>query len=719
MNKIIILISFVFMISLISSANAQECGSTPFDGCEITQDTTFNPGTYYFPEYGVTIAASDVHLNCNGANLVDNGAWRVLSNVYQDNTIIENCNFDGGMIWISANDNFVFRNNVMKDSNAEALKMFNIDGIIIENNEFVNNMGASNSGSVIISRSENVTFKNNVVAHNNKGLVIANVAYGTVENNNISHNALLGGLHLRDSLGFDIINNTFVNNTEYAGLYVYSSCDLNVFNNTINENNKGMTISIQDHPNLPAGIPSNPIYVTTCVEGLNIENNTFVENKENGIKVERFFDSWNTNFNNLDTVVRYNEFTRTNPDEIITTGVPESAIFLLHNKNNFKINNNTFVDNYLNDIGLYGDNHNVEIFNNNGIGKSTTRGIAASGCSICTGIWNVTNDIYIHHNEFENYLDAITFNGLYAYSIWPGDRGPGNINIYNNNLHNNVNGVSIANSENILVYENNIHNNNYGFHSYGSSDYGNVYFFLNNIYNNNIYNAYQDPFQNPDHELSYLGYGNFWGHSNPPCFVIGIDSNKINWIDDFAYCSPANKNVFAVPITNWGWKFVSFTPFADKTDTEEVMKTAEGKYEIIKYFVNGENKQYDPTSPPFLNTLQDMYPWYGYWMKITSIPQLHNIVVIGDRIEDCHEITLRAGSTPKHWIGYWLDAPKETGAALSSLEGRYEYVRKYENGVWETYIDSLPQFSDLKEMEPGSGYLIKITSDADLDYICE
>jgi len=69
---------FLFLLIAVSLSGfvyAVECGSTPTDGCVVTQYTTFNPGNYYLPN-GITINAKYVTLDCQGATLIGSGSGK-------------------------------------------------------------------------------------------------------------------------------------------------------------------------------------------------------------------------------------------------------------------------------------------------------------------------------------------------------------------------------------------------------------------------------------------------------------------------------------------------------------------------------------------------------------------------------------------------------------------------------------------------------------------
>lgn len=90
-----ILIFNVFVyIPLFTEAGSTECGSVPTDGCVVSQSTTFISGFYDLPN-GISIAVSQVTLDCNGA-ILDGSNGLVNGNgitiIGKNNVLIQNCN---------------------------------------------------------------------------------------------------------------------------------------------------------------------------------------------------------------------------------------------------------------------------------------------------------------------------------------------------------------------------------------------------------------------------------------------------------------------------------------------------------------------------------------------------------------------------------------------------------------------------------------------------
>lgn len=90
MKKLLYLIAFVLCINI---ALAVECGPIPTDGCDVSVDTTFVPGTYNLPS-GIQITANGVDLDCNGAHIIVDGSHGIMLRSI-DGATIKNCEIEG------------------------------------------------------------------------------------------------------------------------------------------------------------------------------------------------------------------------------------------------------------------------------------------------------------------------------------------------------------------------------------------------------------------------------------------------------------------------------------------------------------------------------------------------------------------------------------------------------------------------------------------------
>ncbi len=111
---------------------------------------------------------------------------------------------------------------------------------------------------------------------------------------------------------------------------------------------------------------------------------------------------------------------------------------------------------------------------------------------------------------------------------------------------------------------------------------------------------------------------------------------------------------------------------------------------------------YDPASEP-LSDLTEMVPGKGYWLYMKTPAVLH---VAGE--VPAKTVFLKAG-----WnlAGYPAPYPLSADVALESIRGSCEVVWSYRGNGWRSYNPTMPQLSDLKILEPGRGYWIKMRTD--------
>jgi len=124
--------------------------------------------------------------------------------------------------------------------------------------------------------------------------------------------------------------------------------------------------------------------------------------------------------------------------------------------------------------------------------------------------------------------------------------------------------------------------------------------------------------------------------------------------------------------------------------------------------VLGETAIYDPALPDVYNTLKEMHGGEAFWIHITS-GATANLLVEGLTMPVTTPIHLHTGW---NWVGYLPDVTLPVTVALQSIAGKYLLVHSMD----KTFDPALPNFSTLKQMKPGEGYLIRMTEGADLVY---
>jgi len=138
MKKVVLIIAFLLVLTY--SAFAVECGNVPTDSCTVTQDTTFDYGTYDLPN-GIIINGEGITLNCNSATSLGNSSKYGI-NVYGSKNIIENCildEYDSGAIILWGGDKHQIINNTIKNSDyAIYINLGYLEEVTIKNNNFFN-----------------------------------------------------------------------------------------------------------------------------------------------------------------------------------------------------------------------------------------------------------------------------------------------------------------------------------------------------------------------------------------------------------------------------------------------------------------------------------------------------------------------------------------------------------------------------------------------------
>jgi len=632
-----------------------ECGSVPIDGCEITTSTTFNPGSYYLPQ-GLIIGADNVVLDCNGAQIYSDEFGLPRYGVWIEkfnNITIRNCDFKWYTTGIVAKH---MKDLIVRDSNIHD----NYDGSIYTENS----------------------------------------SYISILNNSLNNNKVFYAVRNYKSYHIFIEGNNVKNNRDSSNMGAFELdhvCNVTVKNNYFENNSRGISIDSYDDYILINGSYWDAGITNLCDFNHLIEGNTFKNNPTKGITIWKVLND----FKDLPTFIMNNTFINHSM----------GAIFVTKNQNDIKIGGNSFVENKWYALGIYGANtgswdgatsNNVEFYNNSILGP-VTPSTQDHGIYVTPSNSEPSGNNYFHDNNITRVRGGIFLDG----NEYTGN----NRNVLaRNKISNAFLGISEFYSEGDTIKENTLYSNSYGLDFQGEHE---TPVYLNNVYNNiqrNVRCAWP-------RELSYNRIGNYWGHASPPCFVVGVDSELAGVVDSYPICAPITSTSVEIPISSYGWHFIGSNLVPDETSVAGTLFSLEGQYEAIRYYLNGNNKEYKPTNPPFLNTLTEIDPWYGYWIKVTD-QDPNNLIIVGDKVTGCHSLNLQSDPVNQHWIGYWVNSEVEPEIALSSIDGDYDVVRTQEDGIWKTYDPNLPQFSALDVMKPGRGYLIKMNSAGSLDYIC-
>lgn len=189
--------------------------------------------------------------------------------------------------------------------------------------------------------------------------------------------------------------------------------------------------------------------------------------------------------------------------------------------------------------------------------------------------------------------------------------------------------------------------------------------------------------------------------------ALAVATPLFNWQDDrgahpvdLAAGLTSGQSILLQP----NWNLMSFRLEPPVPTPPQVLASIHGRYDRVL----GETGIYVPELPDTYNTLREMHAGLGYYLRITSTTTL-NALIEGSPVPVDTPIPLHPGW---NWIGYLPSSTLPITTALQSIEGSYQRVLSLDR----TYDPALPQFSTLKQMEPGRGYLVHVTSPVTLTY---
>lgn len=160
-----------------------------------------------------------------------------------------------------------------------------------------------------------------------------------------------------------------------------------------------------------------------------------------------------------------------------------------------------------------------------------------------------------------------------------------------------------------------------------------------------------------------------------------------------------------------GWNLISSPLILTDTSPSAAFSSISGNYgDVFAYDACDTTdpwKWFNPGVPG--NDLTAISHQLGYWVDMTTADtlSLSGVHPLETTIKLCQGWNL---------IGYPSVISQPIGSALSSIEGQYSLVRQYKasdsDDPWKVYNPSAPpDLSDLKEMVPGYGYWIFVTTE--------
>ena len=267
----------------------------------ITASTTLSGNVDCLTGDGITIAANDVTLDCNGKNISGGGTGAGISVSGRNNIIIKNCNIT----------NFYYGIKLLNTNNVDI-----IEGNDLRLNDFY---------GIYLYQANGTEIKDNDIVNDNNGVYQISSSATRIINNTINLQKKFYGVYSFNSERGVIENNTFWNN--YHSIYLVNSSSTNVTGNNVTLSDvyslfvhKGTTDSYFQSNNLTLGQEAIRIKE-------NSNNNYFINNQ--------IFD--HLNYGVFSTGSNNNDFTN-------NTFVNNSRNIYLVNSVNSLIKNNTIGD---------------------------------------------------------------------------------------------------------------------------------------------------------------------------------------------------------------------------------------------------------------------------------------------------------------------------------------------------------------------------------------
>ncbi len=165
-----------------------------------------------------------------------------------------------------------------------------------------------------------------------------------------------------------------------------------------------------------------------------------------------------------------------------------------------------------------------------------------------------------------------------------------------------------------------------------------------------------------------------------------------------------------------GWNLVSLPVIPESTAITDVLSSIAGQYTLVQAYDAGSDtwKSYDPALPPEASDLLTLDERTPFWIEMSEAGTL----TLDGLLPIYTEQNLVTG-----WnlIGYPASDPRTVPDALTSIEGKYTKVLRYEAGQsdpWKRYSTDMPPWANtLTQMAPGWGYWIYVTEDCTLSIL--
>ena len=162
-----------------------------------------------------------------------------------------------------------------------------------------------------------------------------------------------------------------------------------------------------------------------------------------------------------------------------------------------------------------------------------------------------------------------------------------------------------------------------------------------------------------------------------------------------------------------GWNLISLPLTPVDNSTSAVLSSISGKYNPDAVF------RYNAVTKQFEGGVATMDPGIGYFVYgLATGRWAYDGVAYGYEHTTPMNINLKKGL---NLVG-WLDCQKDISDGLSSIDGKYNYVARWNASKYELYDTNAPPddpvFFDFDTMGPGVGYWIAAKEDCTLEEIC-
>ncbi|MEZ4867541.1 MAG: VWA domain-containing protein [Caldilineaceae bacterium] len=140
-----------------------------------------------------------------------------------------------------------------------------------------------------------------------------------------------------------------------------------------------------------------------------------------------------------------------------------------------------------------------------------------------------------------------------------------------------------------------------------------------------------------------------------------------------------------------------------RTPKSALLSISDAYTGVLSYNYQDGGLGYFEDLPDEINTLKEIDPFQGYWIRTTKPVTLQ---VSGPSLLQDHYIPVHPG-----WnlVPYLTAASTPITEALSSIEGSYLAVRGYKNGAMSFWPQLPSNMNTLQTLEPGLGYWILIS----------